>query len=500
MDEEDFETKLSLELPRGLPTTAGQDRGVFARWLEPDELTGETWEAENGLLLGQRGGRLIGWNDNRHVMTIAGSRAGKGTSLIIPNLLTYDGSAFVLDPKGENAKITAGRRGEGTAEGGPGMGQDVYVLDPFGVSGRDCAHFNPLDELHVTEDNVIEDAGMFADALIINPDHGEQYWTESAQALMRALILAVVAERDGARRNLVTVRKLLMLTDERIKEKLRAKNAPETAEEALFEILMKQFGPHEEVCQGVGEQLRSMEGRERGAVLSTARTQTQWLDNERIRAIICESNFKIADLKRKKTTIYLCLPAMHLATHARWLRLMIMLAISVMERTRVKVQQPVLYVLDEFPVLGHMRSLESAAGLMAGFGVKLWTILQNVGQLKQHYKAWETFFANSGVVTAFGISDHETLTALSAKLGRMRMIERISTGTVGNALLSGNPAFKDDHFDVPLLAEHEISRIFRREAQRMLVLGAGRDPAVVERVEYFKDMMFNGLYDEPPEL
>jgi hypothetical protein len=80
------------------------------------------------------------------------------------------------------------------------------------------------------------------------------------------------------------------------------------------------------------------------------------------------------------------------------------------------------------------------------------------------------------------------------------MIERISTGTVGNDLLSGNPAFKDDHFDAPLLAEHEISRIFRREAQRMLVLGAGRDPAVVERVEYFKDMRFEGLYDDPPEL
>ncbi len=40
-----------------------------------------------------------------------------------------------------------------------------------------------------------------------------------------------------------------------------------------------------------------------------------------------------------------------------------------------------LFVLDEFPVLGYMKSIETAAGLMAGFGVKLWTIVQNVGQL-----------------------------------------------------------------------------------------------------------------------
>jgi len=271
-------------------------------------------------------------------------------------------------------------------------------------------------------------------------------------------------------------------------------------QEALFNILMEQRGAHTEVCRGVAEQLRSMGENERGSVLSSARTQTQWLDNERIRAMIRNSDFKIADLKRKKTTIYLCLPAMNLATHARWFRLMIMLAISVMERTRVKVPVPVLYVLDEFPVLGHMQSLEAAAGLMAGFGVKLWTILQNVGQLKQHYKAWETFFANSGMVTAFGVSDQETLSALSAKTGRMRMIERIATGAVGNALLSGNAAFRDDHFDAPLLAEHEISRIFRREAKRMMVLGAGRDPAVLERLEYFEDMEFDGLYDDPPEL
>jgi len=215
--------------------------------------------------------------------------------------------------------------------------------------------------------------------------------------------------------------------------------------------------------------------------------------------VLCRSDFEIADLKRKRTTIYLCLPAMRMGTHARWFRLMILLALSVMERTRVAPPAPVLFVLDEFPVLGHIQAIETAAGLMAGFGVKLWVIVQNIGQLKQHYnKAWETFFANSGVVTAFGIVDQETLKELSAKLGRMRMVEQVSTGAVGSALVSGAAAFRDDHFEAPLLAEHEFGWMFSRQQKRLLVLGAGLSPAIAERLHYFDDPLFEGLYDDMP--
>jgi type IV secretion system protein VirD4 len=238
---------------------------------------------------------------------------------------------------------------------------------------------------------------------------------------------------------------------------------------------------------------------ERGSVLSAARTQTQWLDDGRIQKVLGRSDFRMEDLKRKRMTIYLCLPAMRMGTHARWLRLMILLALSVMEDTEEKPPVPVLFVLDEFPVLGYIEAIETAAGLMAGFGVKLWTIVQNVGQLKRHYeKSWETFVANSGALTAFGVVDRESLKLLSESLGRMRMVEQVPTGAVGSALLSGTASFRDDHHDVPLLAEHEISRIFGRDENRLLILGAGGMPAVAERFIYHKDDLFDGLYDEAP--
>src|SRR5262249_27668734 len=158
------------------------------------------------------------------------------------------------------------------------------------------------------------------------------------------------------------------------------------------------------------------------------------------------------DLKSRRTSIYLCLPAMRMGTHARWLRLMILLALTVMERIQTKPSAPVLFVLDEFPVLGHIQAIETAAGLMAGFGVKFRLIVQNVGQLKQHYeKAWETFIANAGALTAFGVVDQESLKVLSDKLGRMRMVEHVSTEAVGAQLRGGAPAFRTDRHDVPLL-------------------------------------------------
>ena len=156
--DDEFEAALKQDLPRGFEKQAravGRDRGLFARWLAADEMASDAWHAKGGLLLGYRSGRTVGWSDDRHILTIAGSRAGKGVSLIIPNLIFYEGSAVVIDPKGENAARTAGRRGAGTKAGGPGLGQDVYVLDPFGESGLASHSFNPLGALDPKSPDVV---------------------------------------------------------------------------------------------------------------------------------------------------------------------------------------------------------------------------------------------------------------------------------------------------------------------------------------------------------
>jgi hypothetical protein len=77
------------------------------RWAAIGDLSEEWDHAQNpgGLLVGYRGQRLVGWKDDRHALTVAGTRTGKGTSLIVPNLLSHPGSVVAIDPKGELARI-----------------------------------------------------------------------------------------------------------------------------------------------------------------------------------------------------------------------------------------------------------------------------------------------------------------------------------------------------------------------------------------------------------
>ena len=80
------------KFPRGVP---GRDLRLniapHVVWAAPDYIaTHERWRYEPGkIFLGSLGQQIIGVDDDRHLMTIAGSRAGKGVSTIIPNLIEY---------------------------------------------------------------------------------------------------------------------------------------------------------------------------------------------------------------------------------------------------------------------------------------------------------------------------------------------------------------------------------------------------------------------------
>jgi hypothetical protein len=107
-----------------------------ARIMDGEELArlqGQT-SAGREIRLGKVGGEWFDHATEKHVLVCASTRGGKGVNLIIPNLLRYRGSVFVLDPKGENAKITHEERRE--------FGK-VQVLDPFGVSGLPSCPLQP---------------------------------------------------------------------------------------------------------------------------------------------------------------------------------------------------------------------------------------------------------------------------------------------------------------------------------------------------------------------
>src|ERR1022692_4849511 len=134
------------------------DRLGTAQWEEQAAVSQRYPFSEGKFWLGRaEDASAIGYRDDRHICVVSGTRGGKGTSLIVNNLCFWPGSAVVVDPKGENATVTAARRGQGS-EHCAGMGQAVHVLDPFRAAHDDEGYrscFNPLADLDPQQDETI---------------------------------------------------------------------------------------------------------------------------------------------------------------------------------------------------------------------------------------------------------------------------------------------------------------------------------------------------------
>lgn len=447
--------------PRGSGIESREETPPSQVWAHPWQL-GPSWDWKPGhVLLGHWDGRLLGREDDRHVVTIAGSRAGKSSSVLIPNLRRYPGSAVVLDPKGELARATAEYRIR--------MGQRVFVLDPFGETGVPSASHNPFAELASCKpEHVAADVAQIADALIIgNPK--DPHWTDSAKNLKRGAVLHLL-DREPKRATLRGVRRLLNYTPAEL-ERLFTDMANSTA----FDGIVANTG-----AAFLGK--KESGGRELQSILSTAQEQTAPLDD--VVRITERSDFKLTDLRSGKLTIYLVLPGMRMGTHYRWLRLFVQQALAAMEKAPVpRGSLPVWFVLEEFPALGHMRVIESAAGLMAGFGVKLWSVLQDLTQLQTHYpKSWETFLGNAGVIQAFGNADITTTEHLSKRFGATQVLERQPTRVTVGGMAHGDLGLRENLRSVRLLDANEITTWFSRESGRQLVLVPGRPPIYMQRL------------------
>lgn len=504
------------DLPRGVPgREANEQEPPASEWADPDGVMRSPAYKHDGskVLLGVLGGHVnddgreyyvtggsrVGIGDDRHVLLCAGSRAGKGRSCLIPTMLEYQGPVLALDPKGELADITARRRAE--------LGQRVCIVDPFHTVKRNTLQtmrvgFNPMAFLRADSPSLIEDAGLIADALV-PPESHEPHWDDSARTLVEGLLLhvATYGAYEG-QRNLATVRDLLM--------KGTTFAGPDGATEGMeglgLELADNADGLNAtredvaEVIDGAMNDFFDRPPNERGGVLSTARRHTKFLDYPPIRASVSQHGFDLTQLKTQANglTVYVCLPAGRMATCSRWFRLFVNLALEAMEREPTKPKIPVLAVLEEFHVLGHMRQLEIGAGLVAGFGMKLLIVLQDLTQLKRHYKeGWETFLGNAGVMMFFGNSDLTTLEFISKRCGQTSLeVERGSFMRTKDRASGG----RSDSWSLEvkdLITPEEASRFFGRDdyEQRALIIRGGSPPLIVQRVKYDRHEFFKGKWD-----
>jgi len=476
------------DLPRGLPRSPASS-GIAPRalWNNPKTIIeADFWKFGAGkLFLGAMGDNLIGASDDRHLLTIAGTRAGKGTSVIIPNLLTYEGSIFCIDPKGENATITAERRGQGRGIPKGGLGHEVYVLDPFKVADvpdEYRAGFNPFDFLDPQNPNFIDDCDSLADALVVaQPGKENDHWNGSARLVLRGFIAWIASSEEKGKRSLNELKRILYLS-------------PEGEKDDGFDDLIAEISCEPEIADGVPMEmagmLLGMGQDERGSILSTVRQNIAFLSSPPMASILSDQQrtVDLATWKMGGKSIYLCLPAGRLHRHNRFLRMFINLLLTAIERDKRTPALPALMILDEMHVLGHMASLETASGLIAGFGVRIWSIWQDMNQLKHLYRQrWETFLGNAGILQFFGLNDLTTLEYVSKRLGTSS-IQQISQGELSTSQSAGGFSGQSKSIQQsPLLTADEVAYFFSRQSGNQLILYAGADPIFMHRVPYYTD-------------
>jgi type IV secretion system protein VirD4 len=517
-----FVEDFTRDIPRGLSSRFLSEQAVpQARWQSPDVILDRqalAYDPEapgRKILIGAFGDKLIGIDDNRHVLTVAGSRSGKSV-MLIGNLLCYRGSVLAMDPKAELANITAEQRAA--------LGQKVIVLDPFNHASDRLARYrkayNPLSVLTLDNPTIIEDAGLIADAFVVTvAGSKDPHWDESGKNFIEGLELEVATDPiyEG-RRTLVTVRDLIKWALTKLPRGPEEDDQEDDEDDDEPRFVVKEqmlknarrLQEHEATAdigaaiEGAALDFYEKSDRERSAVLSTVRRHTKLLDYTAMRKVLSGHDFDLKDLKHdpKGVTVYLCLPASRMGLCNRWLRIFINQLLDAMEREKTEPEIPVLVCMDEFPVLGHMRQLEDAAGQVASFGVKLWVLIQDWSQGKALYgERWETFAGNAGILQFFGNNDLATTEYVSKRLGQTRVeVSRLAevAPEQRDLGLTGRTPSIELH---SLLTPDEISRNFARSdrLKRQLVIWAGFDPMILQRIEYFDEKsshfpVFEGRY------
>lgn len=382
------------------------------------------------------------YGEDRHLVTIAPTGAGKGRGVIIPNLLRFEGSVIVIDPKGETWHVTARRRKE--------MGQEVRLLDPFGAVSKRTDSLNPFDLFNRPGALLDADAEMLASLLAGDVGfHKEPFWDNWGRSLMSGVIAAVAETSPKSERHFGKVREILM-SDDAVYNLAALIESHENLNR-LSKQNISSFLP-------ITEQTRS-------GILSTAQSYLKVVNSDSALRSLSKSTISLDAVRRgDPMTIYIVIPPDKLESHGALLRLWVgALMLTVMGRKR-RPKRSTLFLLDECAQLGEFGPLRQSMTLLRGYGLQVWPFFQDLSQLQRLYpKDWRTIFNNAGVFQLFGVANH--------------LMAKESSDLIGDI-------------------NADTLRAMTKDQQ---IISVANEKAVSARLpDYLKDAPFAGLWDANP--
>lgn len=462
-----------------------------------------------------------------HVCALAPTRSGKGVGLVIPTLLSWPQSVFVLDRKGENYAMTAGWRRDK-------VGNVVLRFDPA-EPGAGCS-WNALAEIRFGTRYQVSDAQNIA--LMVVDDDGKgitgDHFRSAAYELLVGLILHALykAEKVGRLPGLYDCAHMLtgvgdFAAPDTENDLVDDPDGDPRALAGLFsemsDVELDKSDPAAReaklVISGVGRRMGSTPARELGSIISTANNALSLYRDPIVGENTSRVDFKVADLMdhdRPVSLYFITTPrnADRMRPLARLLLAQIVLSLADrMEydeagRSRTTHKHRLLLLLDEFPTLGRLDVFESALAYIAGYGMKAYLITQDVQQLYKAYTNYESIISNCHVRIAYAPNKVETAEWMSKMTGQTTIIkEQITTSgkRFGAMLEQVSRTFQE--VQRPLMTPDEIMRLPGpvkdkngdiTEAGEMLVFVAGQPVIRGRQILYFQDPAFSARSKIPP--
>lgn len=373
-----------------------------------------------------------------HLLTLARTGAGKGVGCIVPALLRYRGPVIVIDPKGENYQVTARQRRE--------QGQEVHVIDPFGIVGEETDALNPLDLIDPASPEAIDQAAQLAELLVTETSQRDPFWDNRALSLITTMMLFVATGRPPVLHNLTEMHYLLNQSDQDLG--------------FTFKEMAK--SRHPAVRQGCSIR-ETAEAKVFASILSTAQSHTDFLRSAGAKETLGCSTIDLDAVTRgDPISIYIVVPPEKLESHGKLLRLWIGVLIGAITKRRQRPELPTLFMLDEAAQLGPLKQLRQAITLLRGYGLRTWSFWQDLSQLKMLYpQDWQTMVNNCEVLQAFGFA---------------------------NASVARDGAQLTGYQDWRVLQD--------LEAEEMVLAIAGDQPVIARKPNYLFDPAFVGQFDE----
>jgi type IV secretion system protein VirD4 len=473
---------LLILLPAGLVAAARPRRALHgdARFASPAEvdragLTGG--DGQPGILIGRHRGKFLSLPGQLSVMLSAPTRSGKGVGVVIPNLLNWPDSVVVLDIKGENYDITAGYRAA--------HGQAVYAFSPFDEDAR-SHRWNPLTAVRSSPLHRVGDLLTIGQVFFPNDGGGtssEAFFNDQARNLFLGLGL-VLLETPSLPRTIGEMLRQSSGKGRSLKEHLSG----------LITQRREEGNPLSDECADALQRLLSNSENTLSSVVATFNAPLTIFADAVVDAATSADDFQLEDVRRRRMSIYVRIPPNRLANARPLLNLFFSQLVSLNtqalpeQNPTLKVQ--CLLVNDEFAAMGRVGVITNAAAFLAGYNLRLLTVVQAMSQLDAVYgdKEARTFATNHGLQILYAPREQRDADEYSAMLGHFteratsRGRSRSFSGH-GSSTVSRNESEQRR----ALLLPQEFKEL---GSERLVVIFENCKPILGEKIRYYRDKAF----------